>query len=80
MNAASRKALSTNGRSANSYSSYRGGIGILARTVESHFEPRSYAAALELGTYYQHGCRSGPLEIISVGTRHGVFARVLCLC
>src|SRR5262249_16911426 len=59
-----------NGRSANSYSSYRDGIGILARTVESHFEPRSYAAALELGTYY-HGCPSGLLEINSGGTAWG---------
>jgi hypothetical protein len=30
-----------NGRSANSCGCYRGGTGILARTVESHFEPHS---------------------------------------
>ena len=30
-----------NGRGANSCSSYRGDIGVLARTVESHFDPRS---------------------------------------
>ena len=30
-----------NGRGANSCGFYRGGTGILARTVESHFEPRS---------------------------------------
>ena len=30
-----------NGRGANSCSSYRGDIGVLARTAESHFDPRS---------------------------------------
>jgi hypothetical protein len=37
-----------NGRGANSCSCYRGGTGILARTVESHFESPSETAAFKL--------------------------------
>jgi hypothetical protein len=42
-----------NGRGANSCSCYRGGAGILARTVDSHFESLSETAAFKLSPVCQ---------------------------